>query len=141
MRQGKISLAVILVASSAFVYGCGETKRMESVETPKEAPAPVVAVAQPEPVPMGKYTVASHDTLWDIAGKTDIYSDSFQWPLIFKANRDQIQDPDLIFTMQNFNIKKDVSVEEVASAKDLASRTPKFVPHTKPRQALPIDYF
>ena len=138
MKNVKITLVLSLAAASLLAYGCG-SKKVESTEAPKPAAEPVAAV--PTAVPMGKYTVASRDTLWDIAAKPEAYSDSFQWPLLFKANRDQIQDPDLIYPKQDLGIKKDISPEEVASARDLASKTPKFVPHTKPRQALPVDYF
>ncbi len=138
MTRSKMTLALSLVVASTWVAGCG-SKKVESTEAPKPVTEPVVAV--PTAVPMGKYTVASRDTLWDIAAKPEAYSDSFQWPLLFKTNRDQIQDPDLIYPKQDLGIKKDVSPEELASARDLASKTPKFVPHTKPRQALPVDYF
>jgi LysM repeat protein len=133
------SLSLTLLVAGLLAAGCGE-KKVESAEVPQTAPEPV-AQAPAEPAPMGKYTVERHDTLWGIAGKSDIYSDSFQWPLIFKVNRDQIADPDLIHPRQDLSIKKDVTAEEVASARDLASRTPKYVPHTKPRETLPIDYF
>lgn len=138
MLKGKMNLVLSLLAAAALAYGCG-SKKVETTEAPQPAVEPVVAA--PTAVPMGKYTVASRDTLWDIAGKTDIYSDSFQWPILFKTNRDQIVDPDLIYPKQDLGVKKDVSPEEVASARDLSSKTPKFVPHTKPRQALPVDYF
>jgi len=133
-----MNLFLVLGFAGLLAVGCGEKK--VASEVPQAAPEPV-AQAPAEPAPMGKYTVAKMDTLWGIAGKSDIYSDSFQWPLIFKVNRDQIQDPDLIFPKQDLSIKKDVTAEDVASARDLASRTPKYVPHTKPRETLPIDYF
>jgi hypothetical protein len=134
-----LNLSLALLLAGFLAAGCGE-KKVESTEAPQTAPEPV-AQAPVEPAPMGKYTVENRDTLWGIAGKSDIYSDSFQWPLLFKVNRDQIADPDLIHPKQEFSIKKDVTTEEVATARDLASRTPKYVPHTKPRETLPIDYF
>jgi hypothetical protein len=42
------------------------------------------------------YTVVRGDTLWDIASYRVIYGDPYQWPLIYKANTDQIDDADLI---------------------------------------------
>jgi nucleoid-associated protein YgaU len=41
-----------------------------------------------------RYTVASGDSLSKIAKK--YYGDASQWRRIFEANRDQIEDPDLI---------------------------------------------
>jgi len=134
MNQYKTIAALAVLA--AFGFGCG-SKHVETTEVPKAAPAS-------EPVkqtPSSHYTVVSHDTLWGIAGKSDIYSDNFQWPLIFKANRDSIQDPDLIFPKQDFLIQKGLADEEVSHARQLASKTPKFVPHSKPRETLPLDYF
>ncbi|HVZ80093.1 MAG TPA: hypothetical protein VHE12_04740 [bacterium] len=130
-------MAAVLLTAGTLVVGCGNTKRIESTEVPKQAPEK--AVAQKKSA--DHYTVANHDTLWGIAGKSDIYGDNFQWPLIFKANRDSIKDPDLIYPKQNFMIEKEVASEDVANAKKLASKTPKYVPHSSPRETLPLDYF
>jgi LysM repeat protein len=121
---------------SALMVSCG-TKRVET-EVPKEAPAPT---EQPTPDSILHYTVKPKDTLWDIAGKSSMYGDSFQWPLIFKTNRDKIQDPDLIYPQQDFEIHKTVSPDEVKNARDLSSKTGKYQKHAKPRAKLPIDYF
>jgi nucleoid-associated protein YgaU len=86
------------------------------------------------------YTVAGHDSLWKIAGKHRIYGDSFQWPLLFIANREQIKDPDLIEPGQTLKIRRDVSSDDVADAVKKAKDTPRFEPHTGPREKLPIDY-
>jgi nucleoid-associated protein YgaU len=57
----------------------------------------------------GTYTVGKGDTLWDIAGADAIYDDPFAWPLIYKNNSGKIDDPDLIYPQQKFNIVWDVS--------------------------------
>jgi nucleoid-associated protein YgaU len=44
------------------------------------------------------------DCLWRISEYDFIYKDPWKWPLIWKANKDQIQDPDLIFPGQVFKI-------------------------------------
>ena len=49
-----------------------------------------------------EYTVVSGDTLSGIAGK--LYNDASRWPVIFEANRYQIQDPDRIFEGQVLRI-------------------------------------
>jgi nucleoid-associated protein YgaU len=49
----------------------------------------------PQPAPEAeRYTVAKGDSLSKIAKK--YYGDASQWRRIFEANRDQIEDPDLI---------------------------------------------
>ncbi len=53
------------------------------------------------------YTVLKGDCLWYIAGYPEIYDNPLKWPLIFKANSDQIQDPDLIFPGQVFVIPEE----------------------------------
>ncbi len=50
------------------------------------------------------YTVVKGDCLWNIAKKPSIYSNAFAWPNIYKANRDQIKNPNLIYPKQNFKI-------------------------------------
>jgi nucleoid-associated protein YgaU len=62
------------------------------------------------------YTVVRGDNLWNISGKSDIYGDPYQWPLIFKANRSQIKDPDLILPGQNFAIDRNASSSEIDAA-------------------------
>jgi nucleoid-associated protein YgaU len=52
------------------------------------------------------YTVVRGDCLWNIAKKDVHYGNAFAWPVIYKANRDQIKDPDLIYPDQMFKIPK-----------------------------------
>lgn len=44
------------------------------------------------------------DCLWRIAEYKYIYDNPWKWPVIYKANKDQIKDPDLIFPGQVFAI-------------------------------------
>ncbi len=50
------------------------------------------------------YTVVKGDCLWRIAKKPEHYGNGFAWPVIYKANRDQIKNPNLIFPKQIFKI-------------------------------------
>jgi len=143
-------MLLALAAAAVLAVGCGGKKRIEGSEVPVQPqtpeqvqvqPTPVPAAPAPAAVPPQKYQVVKGDTLWGISGKSDVYGDSFQWPLIFKANRDQIQDPDLIYPQQEFNVRKDLAAPEIEKARKAASDTPKYVPHTKPRETLPADYF
>lgn len=52
------------------------------------------------------YTVVRGDHLWGIARKPEHYGNGFAWPMIYKANRDKIKNPDLIFPKQVFSIPK-----------------------------------
>ncbi|HEY5719432.1 MAG TPA: LysM peptidoglycan-binding domain-containing protein [Gammaproteobacteria bacterium] len=62
------------------------------------------------------YTVVGGDSLWKISGRPQVYANPFQWPLIYKANREQIRDADLIFPGQQFAIDKNPSAAEVSRA-------------------------
>jgi hypothetical protein len=50
------------------------------------------------------YKVVRGDHLWGIAKKKAHYGNAFAWPIIYKANRDQIKDPDLIYPDQVFKV-------------------------------------
>jgi LysM repeat protein len=138
--KDKIAIAVailILLVSGLFTDGCAP-KRVET-EVPAQPAAAVEAT--PTPVTSGSYEVKPGDTLWSIAGRSDIYGDSFEWPLVFKANRDQIQDPDLISPKQVLSINKNISEDEKDRAIKAASDTPAFKSHATARESLPVNYF
>jgi len=52
------------------------------------------------------YTVMRGDYLWRISGKSDIYNDPYQWVKIWTSNRDQINNPNLIYPDQRFDIPR-----------------------------------
>lgn len=136
MGSIKITLILSLAAVAGLAMGCSGAKQ-ETVKPVVEA-APT---AVPAPAKLSDYMVQRKDTLWAIAGKKSVYADNFAWPLIFKTNRDLIQDPDLIYPKQDFKIRMGVSDDDMSGARTLASKTPKFVPHSSPRSTLPVDYF
>jgi LysM repeat protein len=133
--------AVFLSVAALLACGCA-TKKVDTTEVPKSPENNQVVVA-PTPMPSvtQKYVVKKGDTLWAISQQSGIYSDSFEWPLIFKADRDQIQDPDEIEVGQVLLIQQGQTPDQVKHARQLASETPKFVPHANPRKPLPVEYF
>ncbi|MBU6470143.1 MAG: LysM peptidoglycan-binding domain-containing protein [Gammaproteobacteria bacterium] len=62
------------------------------------------------------YTVVRGDSLWRIAGKSDVYGNALEWPLIFKANSDSIKHADLIYPKQNLNVVSNPLKTDVDSA-------------------------
>ena len=52
------------------------------------------------------YMVVRGDNLGKIAKKTQQSGNRFAWPMIYKANRDKIKNPDLIYPKQIFKIPK-----------------------------------
>ncbi|VAW61151.1 hypothetical protein MNBD_GAMMA08-3146 [hydrothermal vent metagenome] len=66
------------------------------------------------------YEVEGGDNLWSISGKDSIYANPYQWPLIYKANRSQIKDADLIYPGQVFDIDRSASSADIDAAVDHA---------------------
>ena len=56
------------------------------------------------------------DSLWGISGMSEIYGNPYQWPLIYKANRDKIKDADLIYPGQQFDIDRNASATAIDAA-------------------------
>lgn len=63
------------------------------------------------------YTVVVGDYLWKISGKADIYDDPTHWMRIYSYNKDQIEDPDLIYPDWILKIQREVGPEEYLVAK------------------------
>ncbi len=53
-----------------------------------------------------KHNPQRRDCLWRIAARPEIYGSGTLWNRIFKANRDKISDPDLIFPGQRLTITR-----------------------------------
>jgi len=84
------------------------------------------------------YTVRKGDKLRAIAGRREIYNDPYQWPLIYKANRDQIRDPHMLFTGQHLVIPRNITIEEVRESRKQAGAPPPYDP--PPEAFHPSDY-
>jgi hypothetical protein len=142
------NLCLGLLGSAAF-FGCASRGSQEAVATPTPGqmdasyatPTPIAPL--PTPVPTAQpnsYIVQKGDSLWTISGDDKIMGDNFRWPLLFKANRDQIIDPDLIEPAQDLTWNQYYSVPEIEDAVGKAKETPPYVPHAKPRKQLPLKY-
>ncbi|MCP4355544.1 MAG: LysM peptidoglycan-binding domain-containing protein [Proteobacteria bacterium] len=62
------------------------------------------------------YTVETGDTLSEISEKEKIYGNWTLWPLIYDANRNQLDDPDLIEIGQNLDIPRNYTESEESDA-------------------------
>jgi LysM repeat protein len=142
MKGLKVLVLIAIACSLVFSIGCAarQTVKQEAVATPETQAVVAEATAVPTAVPAEKYVVKKGDTLWAISAKGSIYKDNFQWPLLFKANRDAIEDPDLIQVNQELVVKKDFAKDEVTDAVQKAKDTPPYKPHTAPRKKLPLRY-
>ena len=105
-KFNSLKLAGLMLAAGSFAVGCAGT-----TEEPAPEPTPQVTETAPEPVPEApmesstmQYEVERGDSLWVISGKSSVYGNPYQWPLIYKANSDQIKDADLIYPGQVLGI-------------------------------------
>ena len=96
-------------------------KPAEKTVVVKPAP-PVTPAVKRAPTPpavklVDKIEVSPGENLSMIAARPEVYKDAMLWPLIYKANRDQIKDPQQIFPGQIFLIPRDKSPEEIEAAR------------------------
>lgn len=79
---------------------------------PKESP----------PVQPASYTVRRGETLPQISARTEIYNDSTLWPIIYRANRDQIRDPKRLWPGQVLVIPRNFSHVEAVEARRYSTK-------------------
>jgi nucleoid-associated protein YgaU len=104
-----------------------EKEMAPEVSAPDHPAPPKPSPPRPDPPPLpGKYVVRDGETLWSIAALRTIYRDALLWPLIYKANRDQIKDPRQIFPQQVLTIPRNVTSEEKKAAREKARRSEIF---------------
>jgi len=84
------------------------------------------SVATKPRAPKESHLVRPGESLWTIAAQRLVYGDALQWPLIYKANRDQIKDPRQIYPKQELTIPRNVSAEEVEAAREMARSSEVF---------------
>ena len=132
MNTGKaIRTLMILAATGLFATGCVTAKQASQAAsegtqaTPAPAttatatatvtPAPATTTEAVTPAPQGivGYVVQKGDHLWGISAKPAVYGDPYQWPLLYKRNRDEIYDPDLIYPGQVLHIERDLSQTQI----------------------------
>ena len=136
MNTGKaIRTLMILAAMGLFATGCVTAKQASqaasegtqatpapvttttatATTTVAVTPAPTTTTAAVTPAPQGivGYVVQKGDHLWGISAKPAVYGDPYQWPLLYKRNRDEIYDPDLIYPGQVLHIERDLSQTQI----------------------------
>lgn len=93
--------------SEEMLMDQGEKNR-ESSEKPKKSKERMLAVT---------HTVKRGETLPYIASLPEVYNDSSFWPLLYRANRDQIRDPNYIWPGQVLRIPRNSSREDISDAR------------------------
>lgn len=72
--------------------------------------------------PIASYTVRRGETLPQIAARPEVYDDVALWPLIYRANRDQIRDPYQLWPGQVLKIPRNFSRDDALEARRQAHR-------------------
>ncbi len=131
-------MKLILLCAVFLLAGCGTKVRVKADVNPgiyapganANLDVKVDTPAMPSPVPTHVYskfyTVEKGDCLWTIAGKKQVYGNAFEWPLLWKANRDLISDPDLIEPKQVLSYPRMVDDFEETEAVLIAQHRPKY---------------
>ena len=70
------------------------------------------------------HTVKRGETLPQIAAQADVYNDHTLWPLLYRANRDQISDPRQIWPGQALRIPRNASRYDMSEARRYAQEHP-----------------
>lgn len=121
-------LLLAVACMMIFAWGCSKKVNPEPEVVVVEEETTVVeeeVVVDPMAVYKSQYdslptthTVTKGECLWWIAEYKQVYNDPFMWPLIFKANRGQIDNPDLIYPGQQFEIPRyGFTLDEVKQAR------------------------
>lgn len=119
-----VGVAVITLATGCVSAkkGKGEMAAAAAAEEEQMAEKAEDTMAKEEEmmVKNDMYTVAEGDNLWCIAKQEKIYNNAFHWPLIYKENKDQIKDADLIYPDQELVIPRGMSDGDIQTAEEHA---------------------
>jgi nucleoid-associated protein YgaU len=74
-----------------------------------------------EPVPVSRHTVKRGETFPQIAAQPEVYGEASLWPLIYKANRDQISNPAVLWPGQVLRIPRNCDKSEITEARRFSS--------------------
>ena len=103
--QARAAIAQAEAENKKFLNANAESSALEDSSSDRGIPGRV-----------NSYSVVRGDNLWNISGKDEVYADPYQWPLIYKTNRDKIKDADLIHPGQVLDIDQNASASEIDAA-------------------------
>lgn len=90
-----------------------EARRRERARTEKEIPL------------AASHTVKRGETLPQIAALAEVYGDSSLWPLLYRANRDQVSNPAVLWPGQVLRIPRNHDRSELNEARRFSTSRPK----------------
>ncbi|TYO99909.1 LysM domain-containing protein [Geothermobacter ehrlichii] len=101
-------------------------RRTEATTRKKTVKHKTVKPKPPTPKKVTRYRVVRGDTLPAIAARPEVYGDPFLWPLLYKANRDQLTDPRKIYPGQELSVPRDFEPGDLKAARSEAEKSPFF---------------
>jgi LysM repeat protein len=116
-----VSIAVVFAVSMFLLVGCGgKSQKINGVADEESQVMDEASQASKESLPT-TYVAEAGDTLWSIAGKAEIYGNNQQWPIIYDANRDILDDyKKPLEEGQKLIIPRNISAVEIEAAKEKA---------------------
>ena len=103
-------------------------KEAEKIKLESQVKAASLRIKEFEKMYPVTYKVKKGETLIDIAQRREIFNDRYMWPLIYKANRDQMRDPQLVYPGQVLSIPRDLSFEDIIEARKQTKAPPPYIP-------------
>lgn len=90
--------------------------RAAQAEARAEAERKAADKARQQPL-AATHTVKRGESLPQIAAQPDVYNDANLWPLLYRANRDQIRDPRIVWPGQVLRIPRNLGRDDMAEAR------------------------
>jgi nucleoid-associated protein YgaU len=133
------------VLLSAFaVAGCATASKTQSVDAGASNTATVAKTSakhlHSRKSSAGTITIEKGQTLWGIAQSESAYGKACNWPLLYKANKADVQDPDLIYPGQVLKVPQEVPAVERDNACKASTKVGPYEPHSKPRTDINLDF-
>ena len=97
-EDGALALANKALAQANTAIAQAEEENRKFLDRATAAPLKAASSSRDTGGRVSSYSVVRGDNLWNISGKEEVYADPYQWPLIYKTNRDKIKDADLILS-------------------------------------------
>lgn len=102
-------------ARQSVTIAAAEKKRVEEERRRAEEEARRLAEQRRLNAKPASYTIKDGDCLWDIAAMDKVYGDPLLWPLLYEANNNRINNPDLIYADGEIAIPRDIPAGEMDS--------------------------
>ena len=128
------------LAFAVVLSSCSHRNDIKAEVTPNPETTKILAdLKKDSQAPkLAHYIVRKGDCLWRISAKKSVLGDAFRWPLLYKQNRDEIANPDLIEPRQDLSYERHYDTADIAQAVKQAEGWPAYVSAAKRNEPLPV---